>query len=38
MAITVDDMTAVYYNQENPGLQMLWRLSQILQDELGRKN
>jgi beta-lactamase class A len=38
MAITVDDMPMVYYNQENPGLQMLWRLSQILQDELGRKN
>ncbi|MEO6589221.1 MAG: serine hydrolase [Pyrinomonadaceae bacterium] len=36
MAITTDDMTAVYYNQENPGLKMLWNLSQILQDGLGK--
>lgn len=38
MAITVDDMPAVHYNEENPGLAMLWRLSQILQDELGKSN
>lgn len=37
MAITIDEMPIVYYNQENPGLKMLWRLSQILQDELGKK-
>ena len=36
MAITVDDMMEVTYTQENPGLKMLWRLSQILQDELGK--
>jgi beta-lactamase class A len=37
MAITVDEMPVVQYNEENPGLKMLWRLSQILQDELGKK-
>jgi beta-lactamase class A len=36
MAITVDDMMEVAYTQENPGLKMIWRLSQILQDGLGR--
>lgn len=36
MAITTDDMMEVAYTQENPGLKMLWRLSQILQDGLGR--
>jgi hypothetical protein len=36
MAITVDDMMEVTYTQENPGLKMLWRLSQILQDGLGK--
>jgi beta-lactamase class A len=36
MAITTDDMMEVTYTQENPGLKMLWRLSQILQDGLGR--
>ncbi|MDQ4121224.1 MAG: class A beta-lactamase-related serine hydrolase [Acidobacteriota bacterium] len=36
MAITVDDMPVVHYNQENPGLKMLWRLSQILQEGLAR--
>jgi len=36
MAITVDDMLEVAYTQENPGLKMLWRLSQVLQEELGR--
>jgi beta-lactamase class A len=35
MAITVDDMPDVLYNQENPGLKMIWQLSQILQDGLG---
>gem|GEM_PF-247203 len=35
MAITVDNMPLVAYNQENPGLAMIWKLSQILQDGLG---
>ena len=36
IAITVDDMPVVQYNAENPGLLMLWRLSQILQEGLAR--
>ncbi len=36
MAITVDDMPVVQYNEENPGLAMLWRLSQILQEGLAK--
>jgi beta-lactamase class A len=36
MAITVDDMRVVAYDEDNPGLLMLWKLSQILQDGLGR--
>ncbi|MBP6003384.1 MAG: serine hydrolase [Pyrinomonadaceae bacterium] len=36
MAITVDDLRVVAYDQENPGLAMLWKLSQILQDGLGK--
>lgn len=36
MAITTDDMMEVTYTQENPGLKMLWKLSQILQDGLGK--
>ena len=36
MAITLDDMPIVHYSQENPGLAMLWRLSQILQEGLGK--
>lgn len=36
MAITTDDMMEVSYTQENPGLKMIWKLSQILQDELGK--
>ncbi len=36
MAITTDDMPDVFYNQENPGLKMIWKLSQILQDGLGK--
>ena len=36
MAITLDDMPTVQYNQENPGLAMLWRLSQILQEGLAK--
>jgi beta-lactamase class A len=36
MAITIDDMRVVAYDQENPGLAMLWKLSQILQDGLGK--
>jgi beta-lactamase class A len=34
MAITVDQMPVVMYNQENPGLSLIWKLSQILQKEL----
>lgn len=36
MAITTDDMMEVTYTQENPGLKLLWKLSQILQDGLGK--
>lgn len=36
MAITTDDMLEVAYTEENPGLKMLWKLSQILQDGLGK--
>ena len=36
MAITVDDMLAVAYTPENPGLHLIWRLSQILQDGLAK--
>ena len=36
MAITIDDMLEVTYNPDNPGLHMIWRLSQILQDGLGQ--
>lgn len=36
MAITIDDMRVVAYDAENPGLAMIWKLSQILQDGLGR--
>ena len=36
MAITTDDMMEVAYTEENPGLKMLWSLSQILQDGLGK--
>lgn len=36
MAITTDDMIEVSYTEENPGLKMLWRLSQILQEGLGK--
>ena len=36
MAITTDDMMEVSYTQENSGLKMIWKLSQILQDGLGK--
>ncbi len=36
MAITIDDMRVVAYDEENPGLAMIWKLSQILQEGLGR--
>jgi hypothetical protein len=36
MAIYIDDMRVIAYDQENPGLAMIWKLSQILQDGLGR--
>jgi hypothetical protein len=36
MAITVDDMPIVHYSMDNAGNQLIWRLSQILQDGLGK--
>lgn len=36
MAITTDDMPFTGYHQENPGLAMIWKLSQIIQDGLAR--
>ncbi len=36
MAITTDDMTEVAYTVDNPGLKLIWRLSQILQEGLGK--
>ena len=36
MAVTVDDMRYVGYVADNPGLLMIWKLSQILQDGLGK--
>lgn len=36
MAITVDEIPVVQYNQENPGLKMIWKLSQILQEGLAK--
>ncbi len=36
MAITLDDLRVVAYDEENPGLKMLWTLSQILQEGLGK--
>lgn len=36
MAITIDDMRVVAYDEDNPGLLMIWKLSQILQDGLGK--
>ena len=36
MAITVDDMPEVKYVPDNGGLLMIWKLSQILQDGLGK--
>ena len=36
MAITVDDMPEVQYVSDNSGLLLIWRLSQILQDGLGK--
>ena len=36
MAITVDDMQVVHYATDNPGSLLIWRLSQILQEGLGK--
>jgi len=36
MAITVDDMPVVQYITDNPGSLMIWKLSQLLQEGLGR--
>ncbi len=36
MAITVDDMPVIHYSMDNAGNELIWRLSQILQDGLGR--
>ena len=35
MAIYLDDLRVVAYDQENPGLRMIWKLSQIFLDGLG---
>lgn len=37
IAITVDDMDVVAYTADNPGNHMIWKLSQILQENLGTK-
>ncbi|MDW8303585.1 MAG: serine hydrolase [Acidobacteriota bacterium] len=34
IAITIDDMPWVLYNQENPGLKLIWKLSKILLESL----
>jgi beta-lactamase class A len=36
MAITVDDMQIVHYATDNPGSLLIWQLSQILQEGLGK--
>jgi beta-lactamase class A len=36
MAITVDDMPIVHYSMDNAGNEMIWKLSQILQEGLAR--
>ncbi|MBA2735489.1 MAG: serine hydrolase, partial [Pyrinomonadaceae bacterium] len=36
MAITVDDMPVVHYSMDNAGNELIWRLSLILQDGLGK--
>ena len=36
LAITVDDMPIVHYSTDNAGNELIWRLSQILQDGLGK--
>jgi beta-lactamase class A len=36
MAVYVDDMPTTGYHQENPGLAMIWKLSQLLQEGLGK--
>ena len=36
MAIYMDDMPYTGYHQENPGLAMIWKLSQLLQEGLTR--
>ena len=36
MAITIDDMLEVSYTPDNPGLHKIWKLSQILQEGLGK--
>lgn len=36
MAITIDDMMEVTYTPNNPGLHKIWRISQILQEGLGK--
>lgn len=36
MAITVDDMPVIHYSMDNAGNELIWRLSQILQEGLGK--
>ena len=36
MAITVDDMPVIHYSMDNAGNELIWRLSVILQEGLGK--
>ncbi len=36
MAITVDDMPVIHYSMDNAGNELIWKLSQILQEGLGK--
>ena len=35
MAITVDDMPAIDYSPDNPGSELIWAISQVVQRALG---
>jgi beta-lactamase class A len=37
MAVTVDDMPAIDYSPDNAGSELIWAISLVLQDALGRK-
>jgi hypothetical protein len=36
MAITVDGMPVIDYSPDNAGNELIWQMSQIVQDALGR--